>query len=167
MDILHAFLVHAESAKHFKITGSQGPTKALFRENRVLRGRPVELSANTYQQAKQRVSFKSLTGSSWAKLFVNCLSNKSSVERNRMPSALAMRVDMSEQPSLIQRWLVWRVQKYLERRKKSKRPLFYLILFHIREAMTEWVEEGQEFANESRNFNCLFHALRVEEGAFD
>jgi hypothetical protein len=33
--------------------------------------------------------------------------------------------------------------------------------------MTEWVEERQEFANESRNFDCLFHAFRVKEGAFD
>jgi hypothetical protein len=49
----------------------------------------------------------------------------------------------------------------------KKVTVFYLILFHIREAMTEWVEERQEFANESRNFDSLFHALRVQERAFD
>jgi hypothetical protein len=64
MVILHAFLVHAESAKHFKIPGSQGPAKAVLREDGVLRGCPIELNTHTYQQTKQSIRFQSLTGSS-------------------------------------------------------------------------------------------------------
>ena len=33
--------------------------------------------------------------------------------------------------------------------------------------MTKRMKERQEPANESRDFDCLFHSLRVEEGSFD
>jgi hypothetical protein len=57
MVILHAFLVHAESAKHFKIPGSQGPAKAVLREDGVLRGCPIELNAHlSANKAEHKVS---------------------------------------------------------------------------------------------------------------
>ena len=64
MDGLHAFLVHAESAKHFKIAVGQGTAESGLRKDGVLRGCPIELGVDLSQQTKQSMNFEILTGSS-------------------------------------------------------------------------------------------------------
>ena len=123
-DVLHAFFVRAQSAKHFKIAVGQCTAESNLREDRVLWGRAIKLDNDIGQRARRRSKFGSLTGSSWAKLFVSCLSNRSSVDKNRTPSPLDMRVDMSEHPSFIHRWLVWRSQKSHERREEIRKTVW-------------------------------------------